>query len=656
MLAFVLALSSYVFPHNVDTTSIDTTMYIREIVIDKQKTKSLSPSQKFNAAQINKISNNNVAEALRFFSGIQVKDYGGIGGMKTVNLRSLGSQHLGISYDGILLGNAQNGQIDLGQFSLDNIDEIALYNGQNNTILMTASDYQNAGAIFIKTRKPVFNDNKPYNLSIRTKAGSFDTYYLSALYEQKISNNVSSSLNAEAITSTGKYKFRYRDAAYDTTATRQNGDIKSFRAEANLYFNVNEAYGSLKLYTYHSRRGIPGAITSNVWARGERQADHNTFIQGNIQKQFSRKFTSKIMAKYSYYNTKYVNNDTTRMLINNKYRQQEFYISTSNRYNIIPTWSVSVSYDFKWNKLNANTINFAYPERFNNLVSISSLLDIYRFKIQGSLLATFIKDKTKKSGDSDGTSNFSPALFINWQPSDNNPWSIRAFAKKSFRMPTFNDLYYVDIGNAKLKPETATQYNIGIAYEKGWNDKLFKQISIQADAYYNTIEDKILAYPKGTQFRWTMMNLGKVNIHGLDVTAKTSISPATDLTINAYLQYTWQDAVDVTNPKQSYYKNQLPYTPKHSGSCIISINYKDIELSYSSMYSGIKYCQQENIRRNKMHSIYTSDISITKSMKINNNSLRIKGEIINLFNKEYEIVKNFPMPMRNYSISLNYTL
>ncbi len=64
------------------------------------------------------------------FPGVQIKDYGGIGGLKTINIRSMGTQHVGVFFDGIQLGNAQNGQIDLGRFSLDNMESISLYNGR----------------------------------------------------------------------------------------------------------------------------------------------------------------------------------------------------------------------------------------------------------------------------------------------------------------------------------------------------------------------------------------------------------------------------------------------------------------------------------------------------------------------------------------------
>ena len=71
---------------------------------------------------LEKLSVHSVADALRYFSGVQIKDYGGIGGLKTVNIRAMGTQHVGVFYDGIELGNAQNGTVDLGRFSLDNME------------------------------------------------------------------------------------------------------------------------------------------------------------------------------------------------------------------------------------------------------------------------------------------------------------------------------------------------------------------------------------------------------------------------------------------------------------------------------------------------------------------------------------------------------
>ena len=136
---------------------LDSVQHVREIVVvSKPAMREVVPSQKLNGEMLEKLNTHSVADALRYFSGIQLKDYGGVGGIKTVNIRSMGTHHLGISYDGVELGNAQNGQIDLAQFSLDNVEEITLYNGQKSAIFQPASDFGNAGSVYIRTREPVF--------------------------------------------------------------------------------------------------------------------------------------------------------------------------------------------------------------------------------------------------------------------------------------------------------------------------------------------------------------------------------------------------------------------------------------------------------------------------------------------------------------------
>ena len=303
-----------------ETTPSDSIQTIKGVEITARLTqREIVPAQSLKNADLQRLNSQSIADALRFFSGIQLKDYGGVGGIKTVDIRSMGTHHLGIFYDGIELGNAQNGQIDLGQFSLDNIDEISLYNGQKSAIFQPASDFGNAGSVYIRTRKPRFTDGKSYNVKLKAKYGSSDLVRLSALWEQRISSAVSTSLNAEHLTSSGKYKFNYRRVtpsgvvAYDTTAVRQNGDIRADRIDFNVNGILQRGYWNTKVYFYNSQRGIPGAIVNNVWRRGERQSDLNFFVQNRFQKDITDRFSTQWLAKYAFYRTHYVNKDTTQL-------------------------------------------------------------------------------------------------------------------------------------------------------------------------------------------------------------------------------------------------------------------------------------------------------------------------------------------------------
>ena len=651
---------STVWAQQLPRSRFDSIQQVDEVIISSRYNhKEVIPSQTLNGEQLEKLNAHSVADALRYFSGIQLKDYGGVGGVKTVNIRSMGTNHLGISYDGVELGNAQNGQIDLGQFSLDNVEEITLFNGQKSAILQPASDFGHAGAIYIRTRAPRFSDGKGYNLKFKARYGSSDMFRFSTLWEQRLSSKVSSSVSAEVLTASGKYKFRYRrkkqdgTVAYDTTAIRENGDIWAVRAEGNLHGMISDGFWKFKLYTYNSERGIPGAIVNNVWRRGERQWDHNYFTQARFQKSFGERFTTQAVAKYAYYNTRYVNRDTTLLNVDNAYKQQELYFSTSNVYNLLPIWSASLSYDFKWNRLDSDMRQFVTPQRYAHYVALASALNLERFKIQASVLATMVKDRLNDGTSSKSMTEYTPAVFANVYPFASKELSIRAYAKKSFRMPTFNDLYYTEIGNALLKPESALQYNVGLSYDKQWSSGLFRFFHLQTDVYYNSVHDKIVAYPKGQQFRWTMLNLGRVHIKGVDVETELTVVPVSGLLVTGRLQYTYQDARDVTDPEDTFYRDQIPYIPWHSGTAILNIQYKKWDFNYSFIYAGERYNQQENIKYNYMQPWYTSDLSLSYRFKIKETAFRITGEVNNVFSQDYDVILNYPMPKRNYGLTLD---
>ncbi|MBD5289300.1 MAG: TonB-dependent receptor [Bacteroides sp.] len=636
----------------------DSSYLLHEVIVTaRQPNRDIIPVQTLSGEELNRLNSNSVADALRYFSGVQVKDYGGVGGIKTVNIRSMGTNHTGVVYDGVELGNAQNGQIDLGQFSLDNIEALSLYNGQKSEILQPAKDFGSAGTIYMRTRTPVFNEGEQYHARATIRSGSFDLLNPSALVELKLSERVSASLSAEWINSSGKYKFRYRrvnpagELAYDTTAVRQNGDINATRIELNTHGTLRSGSWTFKVYNYNSERGVPGAIVNNVWRRGERIWDTNSFAQGRYTGFFG-KFSTLNNIKYAFYRTHYVNNDDKQVKIDNLYRQKEIYISSANEYAISDRWRVSGSYDFLWNTLDADVYGFVKPDRVSQFLSVATALGLDRFKAQASLLATFIHDKIKGQKAPSDKHVLSPALFLNAYPLSNTDFSIRAFFKQSFRMPTFNDLYYADMGNSLLSPERVTQYNVGLVYDHNSSASLISGARLTADLYYNRVKDKIVAYPKGQQFRWTMLNLGLVDIRGIDITGLLSINPAKDLLFTLRAQYTFQRAIDITNPADNYYKDQIPYIPRHSGSAVVNAQWKGWNLNYSWIYVGERYNQQENIRYNYTQPWYTSDVSVSKDFRVGKVSLRGLIEINNLLSQDYDVILNYPMPKRNYRFSI----
>jgi len=701
---------------HVFASSLDSIQNIEGITVVAQQHREVISAQRLSGEKLQRLNSHSVADAIRFLSGVQIKDFGGIGGLKTVNIRSMGTHHVGVFYNGMRVGNAQNGVVDLGRFSLDNIEEISLYNGQRSQILQPAKDFGTAGTIYLRTRRPRFENDKPYNVRTLFRTGSFDLVNPSFLWEQRIrgwnteqsnqTHHIASTVSAEYLQSSGKYRFRYRrvlpdgTVAWDTTAIRQNGDIQAFRLEGGLVGFTDRTQWQANTYFYSSERGIPGAIVNNVWTNSQRQWDQNFFTQASLSTTVNERYEFSINAKYANDYLRYLNPDTTLMLLDNRFTQQETYLSFANRFSILQNWDISLATDFQWNVLGANLQNFVRPTRYTTLVALATAVELWNIRTQASLLGTFVNEQADWRGlpnilpeqqtkSAENRQEFSPAVFASYQPfararnaSPLQPLQFRAFYKKSFRMPTFNDLYYTQIGNISLQPEFSTQFNFGFEYAITMgrttmdaeyapfrHTGIFQGFRISADVYYNEVDNKIVAIPRGnSQFRWVMMNIGRVEIRGIDTRVETNWQLPHDIRLQASANYTFQRAQDFSDPtdndpRAGTWGRQIAYIPWHSGVFSLLASFRSWNFNYSFVYVGERYHNSSNIRENYENPWYTSDISVGKTFQLYRNrrdainrvstpTMRISAEINNVFNQQYDVVLNYPMPGTNFRIIL----
>ena len=637
---------------------LDSLQHLNEVVVTARAVqKEIFPVQELSGKQLHQLSSHNVADALRYFSGIQIKDYGGVGGLKTVNIRSMGTNHVGVFYDGIELGNAQNGTVDLGRFSLDNMESVTLYNGQKSAIFQPAKDFGSSGSIYLQTRTPQFEEGKKYNVRASFKTGSFGVANPSVLWEQKLGQRISSSFSAEYLHSSGKYKFTYRmQEGYDTTAVRQNGDLNALRVEGGLFGQLKQGYWKAKAYLYNSERGYPGAIVRNKFSHEDRQWDTNFFTQGTFKKDFTQWYSLLANAKYAYDYLHYLadpKKDESLMYVNNHYYQQEVYTSVANRFNLFSWWEASFSADYQFNLLNADLRDFVYPRRHTLLASIATAMRFKQVELQASLLETFVHD-TSSGTPAPDKQKLTPSFFVSWRPFPQSGLNLRGFYKRIFRMPTLNDLYYTFIGNINLEPEFTTQYDLGFTYSRTFNSTWLRSLEVQTDVYYNEVENKIVATPTSNFFRWTMVNLGNVEIRGVDVALQTGWKIGRDLTVSNRINYTYQRAQDFTDPKSEFYGGQIPYIPWHSGSAVVNLQWRSWEANYSFIYTGERYSSQANIPYNYQLPWYTSDFSVSKGLKVWKGDLKLTLEVNNLLNQQYEVVICYPMPGTNFKLIAQY--
>jgi len=608
---------------------------------------------------LNKLPALQISDVLKLMSGIIVKDWGGVGGLKTVSVRGFGSQHTGVAYDGLLISDCQTGQIDLGKLPVANVQNMALVSGSSDDLFVPARLQSSSNLIMIHNRKPVFKDSKRVNLSANFTGGSWMLLNPTLLVENSLIKprngiSLSSSLSVNYLYSKGNYPYQlcYGGVGDSTSWERRlNSDIQSIIAEGNLYANFDDSTQlNMKIYYYKSERGLPGATIYYRQGEGQRLCDDNFFSQLHFQKKINAQWKFRMDAKYNNAQQRYIDPAYLNIehRLDNRYKQQEAYLSGTVHYKPHKLISFNVAQDLFYNGMTANLIDFAKPHRINLLSSLSSKLETMRFTFMAGLLHTLVFHRVEQGVAAKPINNVAPYFNFSVKPFRRENLYFRVFYKQSFRMPTFNDLYYREVGNLSLKPEKGYQVNGGITYLKYCRGKCF--LSFTCDVYYNMVLDKIVAIPNKNLFIWTMLNYGKVEIVGTELSVTSSFQCSKTIKLEISGHYTFQKAIDLTDRDSKSYRHQIPYTPQHAGSATLHFSTSWFNLSYTILACGERYILPLNRSANRLAPYSDQSIALSHEFKLKSLTLGLKAELLNFANSQYEIIYNYPMPGRSFRV------
>ena len=609
-----------------------------------------SPLQILKGDDLQKVNSLQVSDAVKFFSGIQVKDYGGVGGLKTVSIRSFGANHTTVAYDGIPLTDYQTGQIDLGRFSLDNVEMISLNIGQGDDIFQTARILASVGALNIVSKKPQLNASKPVGIKTGVKTGSLNLINPSILYEQYLNKTFSTQASVEWLKTDGAYSF-IQNYGYDKNISvkrkRNNSDVETLKTELNLYGNFsNDKQLLLKASYNNSNRGLPGpAIYYNDYS-AERLYDENAFFQAEYIQSINKRF--KLMA-HTKFNYSYMGYDTCR------YYQREYYLNATLEYKLSEHLSFSWANDGAYGNFSSNLFNCVYPSRLTLLNALSGKYINDYLTVTGSLLSTYVNESVKKGNTPGDLFDLSPYIGLSVNPVKNIPLRIRGFYKQSYRLPSFGDLYFSPVTPLNIKPEKAVQYNAGLLWISSLS-RLIPYFSISTDLFYNQIENRIISTPTRSMFIWSVQNHGKIEIKGIDVNLKLKIQATNKVQCEIGSVYTYQNVLDKNKDKPGTYNRQLLYTPRHSGSGYISVLTPWLNVNYTMLYCGTRYYKTTNLSVFRMDAYSEHNVSFNRTFNLKKVQMMLNLECLNLLDKQYEVVRSYPMQGRNFRAGTRFTL
>ena len=604
-----------------------------------------------------------MADALHRLPGITLRDYGGAGGMKTVSVRGFGAKHTGVSYDGVMLSECQSGEIDLSRYSLDNVEGLSLTIGDNDDIFIPARQSSTPAVLNIETLRMRTDDTRPH-LTAQVKQGSFGLISPFVRYEQNLSNRFAFSLVGEYTYADNDYPYSIQNGNETVSDRRSNSRMNSWHGELNFLYQTNRVSRlSGKLYYYDNDRQLPGQVHYYTNLSGESLRDRNAFGQLLYQTRWDDKLSLKWLAKYNWAESVYRDRMMQGGVNDASYWQREVYSSAVLLYTPDERWAMDYSMDYAFNNLNGSSWRtlVGKPYRHTMLQSATAKYQSRRLKVivrlllslylngQSEMPATTRQDVQQNSADN--MQRLSPSLSVSYKLLADQDLYVRASYKNIFRSPTFNESYYYHYGSTNLKPESTDQLNVGVTYTAPLSRR--NMLTVTLDGYYNHVKDMIVAVPQN-MFVWTCVNLDKVRSYGLDATMRASRQVAEGHQVAVAGSYSYQRVEDRNNPEATTYGYQVAYMPRHQGSLSVSYENPWVNVSLHGTSVSSRWPNNNHYEGTLIAGYTDCGATLWRQFRWHRHQLEARFDLKNVFDKQYEIVANYPMPGRNYQISINY--
>lgn len=624
------------------SAQVDSVISIQPVTIEKVSS-TIIPKNEYDLQKevfVNTPSQN-VAEASSWTPGIYLKDYGGIGGLKTISSKGLSSNYTGVFLNGTKVENTLSTQIDLGKFDLIGCSEVSITQNTSKELLKPASFYISPTNVVINM-KPI--DSNFVNLGLKT--GSFGLINPSLSAATNLNSKNSLFFNSSYTTANGKYPFQYNNGTETLNETREGADVKRFNTYIDHVYTINESIElNTQIRTNYNNQGLPGAVV--LYNPTSRQSLKSSDLQGStnlINTKNKLKWRTGFnysQSSLSYLDTSYFN---TIGYLQQDYNQYSYTSSNSISYKILPKTTLTSAVDYSLSLLRKDkTIN-----RKNTNIHIGIEQKIKSLNIKAFYLNQNISDNNEDNSSYSNSSK-SGGVSVKYYPFTTSPLKLYGNIGKYIRNPNFQELYYLRV-LGDLKPENTSSYNLGINY---FRINKQKNISWSVDIKYfnNSVRDKIISTPSQNLFIWSIQNLGKVDIQGFESIVSISIKLDSSFSIYYSNSYTYQQALDKTSSSNREYENQIAYTPFDISKHILMLKHKKSVLTLSSMYNGIRYSLGENIEANLLNGWWVNNISIGQIIPIKESDLTIQFQLNNFFDKQYQIIKNFPMPGRHWYLT-----
>jgi len=580
-----------------------------------------------------------LASSLESIPGLFVRSYGGGASLRSVSVRGMGPEYTLVLLDGQRVNSYQNGQVDLGVIPLMGIERVEIVRGGHSPLYGADAV---GGVINVFTRKPASTFTAGASLS----AGSYG--YRAA--EASLSGTLGRFGGRFAFRNErgdGNFTYPYDDGITSTTLERLGADYRMNNAEGRVEYMTDDDFETSLLVSYgEADRGVPGPVTSAKTSGGARLADQAVRSRWTIDWRPSADKRLSVASAFSYAFQEYTDPslDLGGSILRSVYVNRHATIAPAFEFTPDHALQATTGAELVRAWVNSNELKTTvrWQQSVYATLRYTALLPT---KVPHELV---LYPSLRYDHFSDVEGALSPKIGLNLGLLRDPVLRIRASYGRSFRAPTFNDLYWFAGGNPQLRPERSVSFDCGLYCALDMLGLMYLDIS------YFTMDtrDRIVWSPANGMI-WSPVNVGRVVTQGAEVEGRwTGFRGALSLALNS----AWTDARsrrwgDIHDPADG---KQLVYVPQQTVTATMDLRVAGFHLFVSHSWVSHRYTTKTNDRHLPSYAVASASILYTPPIEFL--AVTLKLEASNLFNQPYQILALYPMPLREVRATLGLEL
>ncbi len=626
---------------------------LQEIVINEKSglanSNLLINEQVIHVQKLISFNSKALGDVLKLSSGIFVKSYGGEGSLQTISARGTGTEYSSVSMNGMDLTNTLGGYFDFSNFIADELSSITVNLG---------SEFSLAGANSSNGRIHLdpFQKNDSTNLILNYTMGSFGLNLYSTQFNQDVSSS-NFGLAFYRRTSVNNYDYPFEGKTFQ----RENADLDHSIIKLTLKnnFEISNSFLSLKsLFRFSDKElGLPGFIASNKHDKNNvRQFEKNKLFVTNLNWFLENGFSFESILGFTVANLEISDPQAEVNLRSTQFKSKSKNFSFKFITNYIgESYSITAginSYleDFSFAESNIFKTKLSSLKRthydISAAVSKQFILAENSHKIGINLMLNnaFVSSSNSNIHESSSTLNY--RLGVGYSPVADNSFRLLANYAFGIRIPNFYELYYSKINflsESNLRNESIYDF------ESGLN---FNVSSINADlVYFNrTVQNKIVWYANRIAV-FTPRNAGKVTSSGIELRV-TNLKFTNFLSAGLNYTYTNVYNAEKLGENDRTYKKQLIYIPKHTGNFILDFDFDKFQSEIILNYFSERFYSEDNDPDYVLPEAMLINFALGYSIHINKFTATIQLSVNNITNQNYFLIQSYPMPGRDFRLSI----